>query len=136
MGAGAGAMQFGPPQDTGMYDYPTPPGYADTFFVYVYDAFAASLVTGKSYVGQKIPVTDGAFVCRAWNGAYSVLSQVPGSLGTIQIYEKNLAKWFDNVTNCYTPNPTMQAAAVLPEKIYDVDSAIVFDLNNVNVRAV
>lgn len=79
---------------------------------------------------QGIPVTDGGFVCRAWNGAYSVLDQMAGSLGQIQIYGQNKDKWFDNPVSVYTPNPTMQCASVIPEKAYVVDSAIRFDLLN------
>lgn len=122
------------PEDEGMYEYQTPDGYGDIFFVYVYDGAAGGLMDGKDYSLLGIPVTDGAFCCRAWNGAYAVLSQTAGALGKIQIYDSNLAAWFDNPTSCYTPNPTRQCACIVPEKVYVVDGAIRFDLLNVELK--
>lgn len=92
------------------------------------------LVNGSDNTFLKINVTDGAFVCRAWNGAYTLLDQTTATLGRIQIYGENSDKWFETATKCYTPNPHMQCAAVLPEKHYTVDSAIKFDLLDVAVR--
>lgn len=134
--APASPTSFGPDPDTGMYDYDTPEGYQDIFFVYAFDANAAALVNGDNYTFLQINVTDGGFVCRAWNGAYAVLNTTPGTLGTIQIYGAVSDKWFDSPTNCYTPNPQKQCAAVIPEKQYPVDGAIRFDLTNVLVRSI
>lgn len=117
-----------------MYDYDTPDGYSDVFFIYVFDAKLAGLNNGADYTQQGVKVTDGAFVCRAWNGAYSVLDGTPGSWGTIQLYGRASDQWFDNPTVVYTPNPG--PISVLPEKEYPVDGIIKFDLTNVKVRLI
>lgn len=127
--------------DEGMYVYgETPEGDADIFFIYVFDSSIAvgtgPLTNGEDYNLLGISVTDGGFVCRAWNGAYSVLNQTAGSLGQIQIYGQNKDKWFDNPVSVYTPNPTQQCASVIPEKAYVVDSAIRFDLLNTFLRLI
>jgi len=121
-----------------MYEYKTPDGYEDIFFIYVFDAGStgANLTDGDDYTSLQITVTDGAFVCRAWNGAYTVLSQTAGDLGKIEVYGQNIDKWFDTPTNCYTLNQQGQCSTPpgAIEKVYGNNTAIRFDLLNVKIR--
>lgn len=123
-------------EDETLYKYDTPEGYSDIFFIYVFDANAAGLVDGNTYNNLGIPVTDGEFVCRAWNGAYSVLDTTPGSLGRLQIYGAVKDKWWDLPVIVYTENPTGQCTAVFPEKVYPNNGFIRFDLVDAAVRTI
>jgi hypothetical protein len=110
-----------------MYDYLTPDGYGDTFFVYTVNGEDIPIANGQSYSLLGIPVQDAMFVCRVWTGAMRII----GATGTIQVY--------DGVKNAWFQLPILQtgnfppAMAVLPEKVYRDNSALRFDLTNVEL---
>lgn len=118
-----------------MYDYTTPQGYGDSFFVYAFQGEDANLVNGDSYSLQQIPILDAAFVCRLWSGAHLVVltgMSNPGPTdGTVQVYDtvKNSWFWLPILSAGLFP----PAFAVIPEKRYIVTTAIAFDLNNVQL---
>ncbi len=113
-----------------MLEYETPEGYEDMFFMYVYDAGVNGLVNSGDYTSLRITITDGDFICREWAGAYSILA----INGLLQIYEQNWAAWFSLPVSVYNNFP--QAVSVLPEKKYNNNSSIFFDLTGVQVRTV
>lgn len=133
MPVGTPVLQPAPPGET-VYEYQTPDGESDIFFMYGFDASANSLVNGQTYMQLGIRISTGGFVCRAWNGAYTILQQSP--LGSLQIYDASLRQWFNTPTICYTANPTAQAAGLIPEVEYPVNSEIRFDLMGTAVRTV
>jgi hypothetical protein len=111
-----------------MYDYLTPDGYGDTFFIYNVNGEDIPIVNGNSYSLLGVPVQDGMFVCRAWSGG-ALLVNV--SNGTVQMY--------DGVRNSWFQLPILQgnfppSIAVLPEKVYRDNSALRFDLTNVSLK--
>lgn len=114
----------------GMYDYKTPAGYGDYFYIYVYDPAANGLTSGNSYAYIPIEIQDGAFVLRAFAGLESCLSQAGAvsTWGTIQIYDAQTRLFFDVPTSVFTSFAT--GTAVLPEKEFPSNSALRFDLNN------
>jgi hypothetical protein len=113
-----------------MYDYETPDGYGDSFYVYVYNPAESGLVSGESYSYVPIQIQDGAFILRAWSGADSVLAHtgVLATWGTIQLYDPHSRLFWDLPTSVFSNCAT--GAAVLPEKSYPDNSALRFDLAN------
>lgn len=116
-----------------MYDYNTPAGYGDSFFVYAFQGEDVNLQNGGNYALQQINILDADFVCRLWSGAQLLVltgaTAPSASDGTIQVY--------DTVKNSWFWLPILSAGlfppsfAVLPEKRYIVTTAIAFDLTNV-----
>lgn len=115
-----------------MYDYTTPDGFGDYFYIYVYNPGQKGLVTGKSYSYIPIEIQDGNFIMRAWAGAGSTLSSsgAVSAWGTIQIYDARVRLFFDVPTSVFSASNT--GTAELPEKEYPINSALRFDLNNVS----
>lgn len=111
-----------------MYEYITPSGYADTFFVYVVNGEDLGLVNGNNYALLGLTVQDTDFVCRIWSGGVQLVNLASG---TVQMYDSARNSWFQQ--------PILQgnfppAMAVLPEKIYLVNSNFRFDLTDVSLR--
>ncbi len=110
-----------------MYDYITPAGFGDTFYIYTVNGEDIPLTNGGSATLVGIVVDDGMFVCRVWSGASELLA----TAGTIQVYDGVKCAWFQL--------PVLQSGimpsgmAVLPEKVYRVNSVIRFDLANVEL---
>jgi hypothetical protein len=115
------------------YEYQTPDGYGDIFFVYAFNPAANNLVDGNSYFLLAIPIQDGDFIVRAWAGADTVLtSGVPHSSdGTIQIYDDQLQIWFQLPVSVYGAFSTGQSK--VPELLYQNNGFIKFDLTNVEL---
>src|ERR1700685_4645167 len=113
-----------------MYDYETPSGYGDTFFVYNFNGEDIPLANGNSYTYVGGPVEDGIFVCRVWSGGALILNT---TTGTIQMYDGVKHIWFR-----YQPilqsNIFPSGMAVSPERVYRDNSALRFDLINVNLK--
>ncbi len=105
-----------------MYDYITPAGFGDTFYVYTVNGEDIPLTNGGAYTLIGIPVEDSMFVCRVWTGAMRILA----AGGTVQVYDGVKCAWFQL--------PVLQSQifpsglAVLPEKVYRNNSALRFDL--------
>jgi hypothetical protein len=116
-----------------MYDYEVPDGYGDIFYVYVFNPAANGLVNGQSYSYLPIQIQDGAFVMRAWAGADSVLAGAGAvnTWGTIQLYDPHSRLFYDLPSAVFTNCAT--GTAVLPEKTYESNSAIRFDLTDVSL---
>ena len=111
-----------------MYEYQTPDGYGDTFFIYNVNGEDIPLVNGNSYTLVGIPVQDGMFVCRVWSGGVLIVN---ATTGTVQMY--------DGVRNAWFQLPILQgnvppSFAVLPEKVYRDNTALRFDLTNANLN--
>jgi len=112
-----------------MYDYQTPDGYGDTFFIYNLNGEDIPISNGGSYTLIGLPVQDGMFVCRVWSGGILLVN---ATTGTVQMY--------DGVRNAWFQLPILQSTnfppslAVLPEKVYRDNTALRFDLTNVNLN--
>src|SRR6202789_3033104 len=116
-----------------MYDYNTPAGYGDSFFVYAFQGEDVNLQNGGNYALQQINILDADFVCRLWSGAQLLVltgATAPSASDvTIQVY--------DTVKNSWFWLPILSAGlfppsfAVLPEKGYMVPRAFPFTLTNV-----
>lgn len=111
-----------------MYEYQTPDGYGDTFFVYNLNGENIPLVNGNSYTLVGLPVQDGMFVCRVWSGGLLI---VDATTGTVQMYDGVKCAWFQL--------PILQgnfpsSMAVVPEKVYRDNSALRFDLTDVALK--
>lgn len=120
-------------QEATMYKYPIPPGKQDTFFVYGFDAGIRGLVTGNTYQAQRISITNGDFVARAWNGAPTILNSATGQ---IQIYGRGRDKWWDGPVGVFqTSLTTSQSPAVFPERTYNENDLILFDLMTTLIRS-
>lgn len=127
-------MEYGPNGETILYDYPTPDGEADIFFIYVFDAGVAGLTTGNTYGSLGINIKPGGFVCRSWNGAHTMLDQTTNSLGTIQIYGRGRDKWWDSPASVYTLNRYGVTVPVFPERSYQENDILQFELNDTEIR--
>jgi hypothetical protein len=116
-----------------MYDYKTPEGYGDYFYVYVYNPGQKGLINGQSYAYIPIEIQDGGFVLRAWGGASSTLSGAGAvsTWGKIQIYDASTRLFFDVPVSVFSNSNTN--TAVLPEKEFPLNSALRFDLSNVQL---
>lgn len=109
-----------------MYDYETPEGYGDTFFIYNFNGEDIPLTNGNNYTLIGVPVQDGLFVCRAWSGGVLIVN---ATTGTVQMYDGVKCAWFQlPILQGGIFPPSM---AVLPEKVYRDNSALRFDLTNV-----
>ncbi len=111
-----------------MYEYQTPDGYGDTFFIYNVNGEDIPLVNGNSYTLVGIPVQDGMFVCRVWSGGILL---VDGTTGTVQMYDGVRAAWFQLPVLQGNFPPSL---AVLPEKVYRDNTALRFDLTDVALK--
>src|SRR5271168_2766279 len=111
-----------------MYNYDTPEGYGDTFFVYNVNGEDIPLVNGGSYTLVGTPVQDGMFVCRVWSGGILLVN---ATTGTVQMYDGVKCAWFQLPILQGNFPPSM---AVLPEKVYRDNSALRFDLTNVALK--
>lgn len=111
-----------------MYEYQTPDGYGDTFFVYNVNGEDIPLVNGNSYTLVGVPVEDGMFVCRVWSGGVLIVN---ATTGTVQMYDGVKCAWFQLPVLQGNFPPSM---AVLPEKVYRDNSALRFDLTNVALK--
>jgi len=107
-----------------MYDYLTPDGYGDSFFVYTVNGEDIPIVNGGSYTLLGITVDDAMFVFRVWSGAVRLLA----ATGTVQIYDGVKNAWFQLPILQTTSFPP--AMAVLPEKVYCNNTSLRFDLTN------
>lgn len=107
-----------------IYDYLTPPGVGDVFYQYVYDA--AALTNGNNYNQLAIFVDNYDFICRHWSGWSSILNSA--TTGTVQVYDSIARQWFSLPIQL---GAFAEGAVVLPEKRYQVNSSIKFDLKNV-----
>lgn len=106
------------------YEYRTPHGYGDTFFVIAYNG--GDLTDGQDAYNQKVNIENGDFVLRYWSGLETIAT-------SIQLRDR-------------IQNPFFSAAAllsgfssgvpVLPEKVYPESGYIGFDLLGVNQRQV
>jgi len=112
-----------------MYDYQTPDGYGDSFFIYNFNGEDIPLTNGNDYTLVGIPIEDGMFVCRVWSGGASIVNV---TTGTVQMYDGVKNAWF-----LYQPlligSMFPPAMAVVPEKVYRDNSAFRFDLANVEL---
>jgi hypothetical protein len=111
-----------------MYEYETPSGYGDTFFIYNVNGEDIPLVNGSSYSLVGLPVEDGMFVCRVWSGGILLVN---ATTGTVQMYDGVKCAWFQLPILQGNFPPSM---AVLPEKVYRDNSALRFDLANVALK--
>lgn len=111
-----------------MYDYVTPAGYGDTFFIYNVNGEDIPIANGNSYSLLGVPVEDGMFVCRAWSGAPLLVNP---TTGTVQMYDGVRCAWFQLPILQGNFPPSM---AVLPEKVYRNNSALRFDLTNAALK--
>jgi hypothetical protein len=117
-----------------MYDYSTPKGYGDSFFVYAFNPLDSGLTVGGNYSLQGIQVNDGDFICRGFSGPQLIL----GTNGSIQVYDYLTRSWFFLPVSplLFTKSTTAPATGaglfgVCPEKRYPINSNIRFDLTNV-----
>jgi hypothetical protein len=110
-----------------MYPYTTPPGMGDSFYIYSVNGEDIPLVDGDNYSLVGVTVEDADFIWRAWSGAALLL----GDGGTVQLY--------DGARNAFFQLPVLQtnfppAMAVLPEKRFRNNTALRFDLENVELN--
>lgn len=109
-----------------MYEYETPAGYGDSFYVWAINGEDIPIANGQDYNLIGLPILDDDFVCRVWGGGNLFLA----SDGTIQLYDGARNAWF-------LYQPILQSGfmpsglAVLPEKLYRTNTAIRFDLTDV-----
>ena len=110
-----------------MYEYQTPTGYGDTFFVYNFNGEDIPLANGNDYTLVGVTIDDGMFVCRVWSGGALI---VDVTTGTVQMYDGVKNAWF-----LYQPilvgSMFPPSLAVTPEKVYRDNSAFRFDLTDV-----
>lgn len=124
-----------------MYDYQTPPGYGDSFFIYAFNGLDNGLVNASSYSLLGIPVTDGEFICRGFSGPQLLLAASNlATDGTVQVYDTLTRGWFQlpvspllYTNRSTTPSPGSGMQGVLPEKKYYNNANIRFDLKNVSM---
>ena len=121
-----------------MYDYETPAGSGDIFYTYVYNPAQNGLINGNTYTYLPIQVQDGDFALRVWAGANSVLASPLSTAnlavnlwGLIQLYDYRSRLFFDTPSAAFSFSNT--GTAVVPEKVYLDNSAIRFDLINVEL---
>lgn len=103
----------------GAYNYRTPRGYGDTFFMNAYDG--DMLVSGQTYNNQKISVQDGEFAFRFWGGLNTIAR-------SIQIRNR-----IQRPLNSGDQGAQMSAFASvpqIPEEWYPNDGYVGFDLFN------
>ena len=115
-----------PQSGAGLYDYPVPQGYGDTFYIYGFDAVAEGLVNGTTYNQLGIPVHNGDFMLRYIQGVDSVAP-------AIQVYDWLRRQLFQTQMNL---GAFRQGFCVLPERHYPVDGNIRFDLPAVAMQQV
>lgn len=117
-----------PHLDSGVYNYPVPRGFGDTFYMYAYDAVAAGLVNGQSYSSLSFPIIQGQgdFVHRYTQGVDSVTP-------SIQIYDWQKRRYFSDMANL---GFFRQGMVVLPEKTFPYLSTFQFDLGPVAMTQV
>ncbi len=113
--------------ETGMYEYVTPPGQGDVWFQYVLDAQSLGLVDARDYLqSQGVIVTDGAFMLRHWAGIKTMADR-------LNIYDQDSrrmyaqAAWLGTNAN----GIPFGQSVVAPEWAYRVNSKIKVDLINV-----
>ena len=118
-----------------VYDYITPPGYGDTFYIYAFDADASgeNLTPGSNAFNRRVNIVNGDFVLRWFKGVDPL-----GNAGQqIQLYDWLQTPFFSNPIS-----PGLIAAnlmlnymgtgwPVLPEKSFPVNGYIGFDLYSV-----
>lgn len=116
-----------------MYDYPTPPGFGDISYIYVYNGTQDGLADGLSYNQRTIQIRDGDFIVRAWAGADTILNHTGAvsTYGTIQLYDNVYRIWFNLPTELFSAFATGQS--VVPEKYYIANAWIQFDFTNVEL---
>lgn len=117
-----------PHLDRGVYNYPVPRGFGDTFYIYAYDAVEQGLANGQTYSSLSFPILqgEGDFVHRYVQGVDSVTS-------SIQIYDWQKKRYFSDMANL---GAFRQGHVVLPEKTYPWASAFQFDLGPVAMTQV
>lgn len=87
---------------------------------------ADALTNGSSYMRQSIPIYDWDFIVRNWAGMETVINTA--TAGGIQLYDAIQRQWFSQYVNLAS---FAQGQCVLPEKRYQVNSKILFDLLDV-----
>ncbi len=116
-----------------MYAPRTPPGFGDQSYIYTYQPSANGLTNGNSYSLLPVEIQDAGFLLRWWAGAESILtSGNPRSgNGAIQVYDRLRNGFFK--TASIIPGNFPQGQSVTPESVYPVNSAIRFDITNLNL---
>lgn len=110
------------------YEYKTPPGYGDTFFVYAFDGDA--LTPGSSPQNLKLQINDGDFVARWWRGVDQLGNisqgiQIRDALQNAYFFAPvNPAQTLNNILNPYMNT----GWPIMPENIYPDSGYIGFDL--------
>lgn len=117
------------------YDYQTPEGYGDTYYVYAFDvdASGANLTPGSQGYNQRVGINDGAFLMRWWTGAGTYGNAAQG----IQLRDRLQNDLFSYimVQNALTVgsimNPYMNSGwPVVPEVFYPESGYIGIDIND------
>jgi hypothetical protein len=113
------------------YNYRTPPGYGDTFFVYAFDADAsgANLTPGLNYFNQRIVISDGSFLSRWWRG----VDQYGNVSNSIQIRDRLSTPFFSDLLSPASVLGNAQdyqnsGWGIVPEVHYPDSGYIGFDL--------
>ena len=114
-----------------VYDYRTPKGFGDTFFVYAFDVdgSGANIPAGSNAYNQRIIISDGEFIVRWWRGA----DQYGNAANGVQIRDRLQTPWFSDTLS---PNSALGNAqdyqntgfAVMPEVKYPESGYIGFDI--------
>lgn len=105
-----------------LYQYHVPLGFGDTFFIYAFDAQGAGFVNGNDYLQQGIKITDGKFLMRYVQGAFSMAAKE-------QVYDWQARRLFAAAANLGSFHEGM---VVLPELEYPNNGNIRFDVLDVN----
>lgn len=101
------------------YDYKTPPGYGDTFFMLAYDGGA--LTDGQDAYNQKVSVNNGDFILRYWSGLETIAT-------SIQLRDRIQNPFSSSSVNL---SGYQTGVPVIPEKQYPDSGYIGFDLFNI-----
>ena len=118
------------------YDYITPEGYGDTFYVYAFDcdSSGANLTPGSNAFNQRINIVDGDFVVRWFKG----IDPLGNAANGIMLRDALQTPWFSNPITPASPstgslmdNLLGTGWPVLPEKLYPLNGYIGFDLYTV-----
>ena len=117
------------------YNYTTPPGYGDTFYVYAFDVdvSGANLPAGSNAFNQRQNITNGDFVLRWFKG----IDPLGNAAEQIQIRDWLQTPFFSNPISPGLLAPNIMANfmgtgwAVMPEKVYPSNGYIGFDLYTV-----
>jgi hypothetical protein len=107
------------------YDYLTPDGFGDTYFVYAFDVdnaggMGANITPGANALRQRIGINDGEFRARWWRG----VDQYGNASQGIQIRDRLQNQYFSdtlvlNPTSGSLMNPTMNTGfPIMPEVAY------------------